>query len=84
MLRSTFPTVPCTGVEEWQKAIRSPGNPEGIWDCTWGSIKAPLSQKTVALGIKPSKHRSEHQARHLWLAGCSAALCCLPATTHLF
>ena len=59
-----LPTVPCAGVEEWKKAVRTPGDPEGIWDCAWGSIKAPLSQKTVALGLNPSKHRSEHQAHH--------------------
>ena len=67
-----LPTVPCAGVEEWKKAVRTPGDPEGIWDCAWGSIKAPLSQKTVALGLNPSKHRSEHQARH-WPAVCITA-----------
>ena len=66
-----LPTVPCAGVEEWQKALRAPGNPESIWDCAWGNIKTPLSQKTVALGLNPSKHRSEHQARHPWLAAAS-------------
>ena len=69
-----IPTVPVAGVEEWSKAG------EGAWDCAWGSIKAPLSQQTVALALNPSEHRSQHQARHAWAADALRVQGSLPAT----